>query len=152
MKQTRNVSTSYRLRAALLQRVEVPSLTRIAHSNYLVLLTPNRTQSRAIDVSCPRNPRVDRSRRIGVEQRHGIEAGNETIRADVERVFRPSLGVVAPLWLRANAPMVVADVCSTMKYPKRSQYKHGEAEEVPRSQLGGIQRRAAPPRRFDGLV
>ena len=27
-----------------------------------------------------------------------------------------------------------------------------EAEEVPRSQLGGIQRRAAPPRRFDGLV
>ena len=27
-----------------------------------------------------------------------------------------------------------------------------EAEEVPRSQLGGIQRRAAPPGRFDSLV
>ena len=28
-----------------------------------------------------------------------------------------------------------------MKYPKRSQYKTRETEEVPRFQLGGIQRR-----------
>ena len=42
----------------------------------------------------------------------------------------PSLtGVVAPLWLRANAPMVVAEVCSTMKYPKRSQYKHAKQKK-----------------------
>ena len=38
-------------------------------------------------------------------------------------------GVVAPLWLRANAPMVVAEVCSTMKYPKRSQYKHAKQKK-----------------------
>ena len=25
-----------------------------------------------------------------------------------------------------NAPLVVAEVCSTMKYPKRSQYKHAK--------------------------
>ena len=86
--------------------------------------------------------------------------------------------------------MVVAEVCSSMKYPKRCQYKHAKqkkyhvrnwaeyneglrrrgdltvwfdeeaianwkadkTEEVPRSQLGGIQRRAAPPGRFDSLV
>ena len=38
-------------------------------------------------------------------------------------------GVVAPLWLRANAPMVVAEVCSTMKYPKRCQYKHAKQKK-----------------------
>ena len=38
-------------------------------------------------------------------------------------------GVVAPLWLRANAPLVVAEVCSTMKYPKRSQYKHAKQKK-----------------------
>ena len=35
--------------------------------------------------------------------------------------------------------MVVAGVCLTMKYPKRSRYKPPETEEVPRSQLGGMQ-------------
>ena len=39
------------------------------------------------------------------------------------------VGVVAPLWLRANAPMVVAEVCSIMKYPKRSQYKHAKQKK-----------------------
>ena len=43
--------------------------------------------------------------------------------------FSSHLGVVAPLWLRANAPMVVAEVCSTMKYPKRSQYKHAKQKK-----------------------
>ena len=44
--------------------------------------------------------------------------------------FLPAFfGVVAPLWLRANAPMVVAEVCSTMKYPKRSQYKHAKQKK-----------------------
>ena len=42
---------------------------------------------------------------------------------------RARYGVVAPLWLRANAPMVVAEVCSTMKYPKRSQYKHAKQKK-----------------------
>ena len=46
----------------------------------------------------------------------------------VKRVPSPT-GVVAPLWLRANAPMVVAEVCSTMKYPKRSQYKHAKQKK-----------------------
>ena len=44
-------------------------------------------------------------------------------------VDTPLVGVVAPLWLRANAPMVVAEVCSTMKYPKRSQYKHAKQKK-----------------------
>ena len=48
--------------------------------------------------------------------------------------------------------MVVAEVCSSMKYPKALPVQAREAEEVPRSQLGGIQRRAAPPGRFDSLV
>ena len=61
-------------------------------------------------------------------------------------------GVVAPLWLRANAPMVVADVCSTMKYPKRCQYKHAKQKKYHVRNWAEIQRRAAPPRRFDGLV
>ena len=43
--------------------------------------------------------------------------------------FSVLTGVVAPLWLRANAPMVVAEVCSTMKYPKRSQYKHAKQKK-----------------------
>ena len=41
---------------------------------------------------------------------------------------------------------------SSMKYPKRCQYKHAKQKKYPRSQLGGIQRRAAPPGRFDSLV
>ena len=47
----------------------------------------------------------------------------------VERLRAARHGVVAPLWLRANAPMVVAEVCSTMKYPKRSQYKHAKQKK-----------------------
>ena len=43
--------------------------------------------------------------------------------------FSCKWGVVAPLWQRANAPMVVAEVCSTMKYPKRSQYKHAKQKK-----------------------
>ena len=62
------------------------------------------------------------------------------------------IGVVAPLWLRANAPMVVAEVCSTMKYPKRSQYKHAKQKKYHVRNWAEYNERAAPPRRFDGLV
>ena len=37
--------------------------------------------------------------------------------------------VVAPLWLRAKRASVVAEVCSTMKYPKRSQCKHAKQKK-----------------------
>ena len=62
------------------------------------------------------------------------------------------LGVVAPLWLRAKSAygggrgMFEHEVSQALPVQAR------EAEEVPRSQLGGIQRRAAPPGRFDSLV
>ena len=61
-------------------------------------------------------------------------------------------GVVAPLWLRAKSAygggrgMFEHEVSQALPVQAR------EAEEVPRSQLGGIQRRAAPPGRFDSLV
>ena len=63
-----------------------------------------------------------------------------------------SSGVVAPLWLRAKSAygggrgMFEHEVSQALPVQAR------EAEEVPRSQLGGIQRRAAPPGRFDSLV
>ena len=66
--------------------------------------------------------------------------------------FRPGNGVVAPLWLRAKSAygggrgMFEHEVSQALPVQAR------EAEEVPRSQLGGIQRRAAPPGRFDSLV
>ena len=68
------------------------------------------------------------------------------------RKRRPFMGVVAPLWLRAKSAygggrgMFEHEVSQALPVQAR------EAEEVPRSQLGGIQRRAAPPGRFDSLV
>ena len=67
-------------------------------------------------------------------------------------VFTHTGGVVAPLWLRAKSAygggrgMFEHEVSQALPVQAR------EAEEVPRSQLGGIQRRAAPPGRFDSLV
>ena len=66
--------------------------------------------------------------------------------------FSYKSGVVAPLWLRAKSAygggrgMFEHEVSQALPVQAR------EAEEVPRSQLGGIQRRAAPPGRFDSLV
>ena len=72
---------------------------------------------------------------------------------NVERVRKAGAGgVVAPLWLRAKSAygggrgMFEHEVSQALPVQAR------EAEEVPRSQLGGIQRRAAPPGRFDSLV
>jgi len=39
-----------------------------------------------------------------------------------------------------------------MKYPKRSQLQTRKTEEMSYPQLGGVQRSAAPPGGFDGLV
>ena len=51
-----------------------------------------------------------------------------------------------------NPPMVVAEVCSSMKYPKRCQYKHAKQKKYHVRNWAEIQRRAAPPGRFDSLV
>ena len=70
---------------------------------------------------------------------------------NTQRLLEP-IGVVAPLWLRAKSAygggrgMFEHEVSQALPVQAR------EAEEVPRSQLGGIQRRAAPPGRFDSLV
>ena len=61
-------------------------------------------------------------------------------------------GVVAPLWLRAKCASCGGRGMFDHEVSKAQPVQAREAEEVPRSQLGGIQRRAAPPRRFDGLV
>ena len=82
-----------------------------------------------------------------------IDAGlvEQIVVYKVDRLTR-SLGVVAPLWLRAKSAygggrgMFEHEVSQALPVQAR------EAEEVPRSQLGGIQRRAAPPGRFDSLV
>ena len=62
------------------------------------------------------------------------------------------LGVVAPLWLRAKCASCGGRGMFDHEVSQAQPVQAREAEEVPRSQLGGIQRRAAPPRRFDGLV
>ncbi len=61
-------------------------------------------------------------------------------------------GVVAPLWLRAKCASCGGRGMFDHEVSQAQPVQAREAEEVPRSQLGGIQRRAAPPRRFDGLV
>ena len=63
-----------------------------------------------------------------------------------------SSGVVAPLWLRAKCASCGGRGMFDHEVSQALPVQAREAEEVPRSQLGGIQRRAAPPRRFDGLV
>ena len=61
-------------------------------------------------------------------------------------------GVVAPLWLRAKCASCGGRGMFDHEVSQAQPVQAREAEEVPRSQLGGIQRRTAPPRRFDGLV
>ena len=61
-------------------------------------------------------------------------------------------GVVAPLWLRAKPAYGGGRGMFDHEVSQAQPVQAREAEEVPRSQLGGIQRRAAPPRRFDSLV
>ena len=82
-------------------------------------------------------------------------SSQQQLKADFEAYldgFSPNVGVVAPLWLRAKSAygggrgMFEHEVSQALPVQAR------EAEEVPRSQLGGIQRRAAPPGRFDSLV
>ena len=71
-----------------------------------------------------------------------------------EAGIEPSVGsgVVAPLWLRAKCASCGGRGMFDHEVSQAQPVQAREAEEVPRSQLGGIQRRAAPPRRFDGLV
>ena len=89
----------------------------------------------------------------------------DTLYAEGQRRYVESFstyaGVVAPLWLRAKSAygggrgMFEHEVSQGMFEHEVSQalpVQAREAEEVPRSQLGGIQRRAAPPGRFDSLV
>ena len=84
--------------------------------------------------------------RSKLELNPGLQA--KTLFKDLQRRH----GVVAPLWLRAKSAygggrgMFEHEVSQALPVQAR------EAEEVPRSQLGGIQRRAAPPGRFDSLV
>ncbi len=61
-------------------------------------------------------------------------------------------GVVAPLWLSAKSAYGGGRGMFDHEVSQAQPVQAREAEEVPRSQLGGIQRRAAPPGRFDGLV
>ena len=83
---------------------------------------------------------------IGFALRHYV-----AIRLD--GVDTPELrGVVAPLWLRAKCASCGGRGMFDHEVSQAQPVQAREAEEVPRSQLGGIQRRAAPPRRFDGLV
>ena len=66
-----------------------------------------------------------------------------------------------PTAVASDAPLVgegeirlswVAEVCSTMKYPKRSQYKHAKQKKYHVRNWAEYNERAVPPGRFDGLV
>ena len=48
--------------------------------------------------------------------------------------------------------MVVAEVCSSMKYPKRCQYKHAKQKKYHVRNWAEYNEGAAPPGRFDSLV
>ena len=49
-----------------------------------------------------------------------------------ESTLPASSGVVAPLWLRAKIRLWWwPEVCSSMKYPKRCQYKHAKQKKYP---------------------
>ena len=48
--------------------------------------------------------------------------------------------------------MVVAGVCLTMKYPKRSRYKHAKQKKYHVRNWAEYNEGPAPPGRFDGLV
>ena len=61
-------------------------------------------------------------------------------------------GVVAPLWLRAKSAYGGGRGMFDHEVSQAQPVQAREAEEVPRSQLGRIQRRAASPRRFDSMV
>ena len=86
------------------------------------------------------------------EASRGLTPGNRRLEAPLPQSLPGRRGVVAPLWLRAKSAygggrgMFEHEVSQALPVQAR------EAEEVPRSQLGGIQRRAAPSGRFDSLV
>ena len=82
----------------------------------------------------------------------GCEHDYRFVIVDRDGKFSADLGVVAPLWLRAKCASCSGRGMFDHEVSQAQPVQAREAEEVPRSQLGGIQRRAAPPRRFDGLV
>ena len=94
-------------------------------------------EATGVEIADARNPRlVPRSdlEHVSLVRPHGTlvpvaDAHVSHVHPEHEAELGSLLGVVAPLWLRANAPMVVAEVCSTMKYPKRSQYKHAKQKK-----------------------
>ena len=77
----------------------------------------------------PRHKAQRRRRRRVVAQRHGHAPLPEPLGLVHQQRPHPHVALLHRSGRERNPPMVVAEVCSSMKYPKRCQYKHAKQKK-----------------------